>query len=136
MIIETKSPTKVKIEAIETKTEKPKEAPQPVEQPKPKPKALGTATGSCYDAMKQVFPESQWGNATIIIKNESSGNPNNIGGPNKNGTYDYGCFQINKGLQSYGEKIFDPTFNAKIALGKWQSSGWYPWKCGECRKLW
>jgi len=84
-------------------------------------KAIGS--GDCYEAMKRHFPESQWKNASAIITAESGGNPASVSKTN-----DHGCFQINKGLQAYGPKIYEADFNAYIAYtAKYARHGWKPW---------
>jgi len=77
---------------------------------------------ACVIAMKQVFPQNLWKIGYAIMKAESGARPNAIGGPNRNGTYDYGCWQINN-----TPRALDPLAGAKIALYKYNHSGWYPW---------
>ena len=77
---------------------------------------------ACVIAMKQVFPQNLWKIGYAIMKAESGARPNAIGGPNYNGTYDYGCWQINN-----TPRALDPLAGAKIALYKYNHSGWYPW---------
>lgn len=79
-------------------------------------------TNACVIAMKQVFPQHLWKIGYAIMKAESGARPNAIGGPNRNGTYDYGCWQINN-----TEKALDPLAGTKVALYKYNHSGWYPW---------
>jgi hypothetical protein len=79
-------------------------------------------TNACVIAMKQVFPQNLWKIGYAIMKAESGARPNAIGGPNYNGTYDYGCWQINN-----TPRALDPLAGAKIALYKYNHSGWYPW---------
>jgi len=79
-------------------------------------------SNACVVAMKQVFPENLWKIGYAIMKAESGARPNAIGGPNRNGTYDYGCWQINN-----TERALDPLAGAKIALYKYNRSGWSPW---------
>jgi hypothetical protein len=79
-------------------------------------------SNACVIAMKKVFPQSEWTVAKAIIKAESGGRPNAIGGPNYNGTYDYGCFQINN-----TERALDIETNMKIALYKWNTNRWQQW---------
>lgn len=85
-------------------------------------------TGACITAMKNVFPESLWTGAEKVLSHENGSlNPNAIGGPNKNGTYDYGCFQIN------GEKeALDPVVSATRAYDKYKggrvgANNWSAW---------
>ena len=79
-------------------------------------------TNACVVAMKQVFPQNLWRIGYAIMKAESGARPNAIGGPNRNGTYDYGCWQINN-----TEAALNPLTGAKIAMYKYNHSGWYPW---------
>lgn len=51
--------------------------------------------------------------ALAIMRCESGGNPTAVSPTN-----DHGLFQINKGLQIYGEQIYDPAFNVKVAYEK------------------
>jgi hypothetical protein len=106
------------------------EAPK-VEQIKeiPKPAIVVQASANaCDNAVKQVWPQNLWYGAGIVLDHENNKrDPRAIGGPNPNGSFDYGCFQINKGLQDYGEVIFDPVFNAQKAYAKYQSRGFKPW---------
>ena len=80
------------------------------------------AANACVIAMKKVFPENLWKIGYAIMQAESGARPYAIGGPNYNGTYDYGCWQINN-----TERALDPLVGAKIALYKYNHSGWYPW---------
>ncbi len=68
---------------------------------------------------------------------ESSGYYDIIGGPNPNGSYDYGLFQINEAVHRKGigeagwAKILDPVYNATLAF-QWTGSGkdWSTWGLG------
>jgi len=79
-------------------------------------------SNACVIAMKQVFPQNLWKIGYAIMRAESGARQNAIGGPNYNGTYDYGCWQINN-----TERALDPLTGTKIALYKYNHSGWYPW---------
>lgn len=79
-------------------------------------------SNTCVVAMKKVFPENLWKVGYAIMKAESSARPNAIGGPNYNGTYDYGCWQINN-----TPRALDPDVGAQIAWYKYNHSAWYPW---------
>ncbi len=79
-------------------------------------------SNACVIAMKKVFPKNLWSTGYAIMKAESGARPKAIGGPNYNGTYDYGCWQINN-----TPRALDPLTGAKIALYKYNHSGWYPW---------
>jgi hypothetical protein len=65
---------------------------------------------------------------------ESGGDPKIVGGPNANGTYDYGLFQINeihkKNLK--WDKILKAKYQAKVAY-RWTKAGddWSTWGIGE-----
>ena len=93
-----------------------------------KVKPVTLSNTSCDDAVRQVWPQNLWYGAGIVLDHENhKRDPRAIGGPNPNGTFDYGCFQINKGLQDYGEVIFDPVFNAQKAYAKYKARGFRPW---------
>lgn len=79
-------------------------------------------SNACVIAMKQVFPQNLWRIGYAIMRAESGARPDAIGGPNRNGTYDYGCWQINN-----TPRALDPVTGAKIAMYKYSRSGWYPW---------
>ncbi|MDD3678826.1 MAG: hypothetical protein PHT36_01085 [Patescibacteria group bacterium] len=79
-------------------------------------------SSACVVAMKKVFPKNLWRIGYAIMRAESGARPNAIGGPNYNGTYDYGCWQINN-----TPRALDPDVGAKIAWYKYNHSGWYPW---------
>lgn len=80
------------------------------------------SSNACVIAMKKVFPKNLWNIGYAIMQAESGARPNAIGGPNYNGTYDYGCWQINN-----TPRALDPLTGAKIAMYKYNHSGWYPW---------
>lgn len=77
---------------------------------------------ACVIAMKKVFPKHLWKIGYAIMMAESGARPNAIGGPNYNGTYDYGCWQINN-----TKRALNPDVGAQIAWYKYNHSGWYPW---------
>lgn len=68
---------------------------------------------------------------------ESGGYYDIIGGPNPNGSYDYGLFQINEDVHRAGlgednwAKILDPVYNASLAY-QWSKQGanWGTWGLG------
>lgn len=68
---------------------------------------------------------------------ESSGYYDIIGGPNPDGSYDYGLFQINEKVHRPGigeagwAKILDPVYNASLAAS-WSNGGanWGTWGLG------
>lgn len=78
--------------------------------------------------------------AVRVAKCESGLNPIAVGGPNSNGTLDFGVFQFNNGgtLQEYlpggttREKIrasLYSTDNIRAALRLYNARGWTPWSC-------
>lgn len=102
---------------------------------------------SDYDNLiVSLFPESQWENAYNIIECESNGNPSLTYGPNRDGTFDYGLFQINythhrsqldqavatmtqreKDIVStvgFPEALYDPLVNTYVAYFITQTEGW------------
>lgn len=75
------------------------------------------------------FPATELPTAVAVAYAESGGNPQAKGGPNKNGSYDYGLFQINSvhsQLLSSGDWA-DPAANARMAYQVWKGSGWKAW---------
>lgn len=90
------------------------------------PTAIGNVklpeSNACVIAMKQIFPQNLWKIGYAIMRAESGARPNAIGGPNYNGTFDYGCWQINN-----TPRALDPLTGTKIAWYKYNHSGWYPW---------
>lgn len=73
--------------------------------------------------------------AWAVAMRESSGTVDVIGGPNSNGSYDWGLFQINdaahKGNVDWS-RILDGEYNAGLAYG-WTDGGddWGAWALGE-----
>lgn len=67
--------------------------------------------------------------AVAVSLAESGGKTDAIGGPNSDGTYDYGLWQINSvhsDLLSSGRWDL-PTDNARMAYSVWRASGWHAW---------
>ena len=64
-----------------------------------------------------------------IAMAESGGDPTVRGGPNRNGTYDYGLFQINSIHNPTAQNWADPVVNASMALKVYREAGnkWTPW---------
>lgn len=60
---------------------------------------------------------------------ESGGRVSAIGGPNNNGTYDYGLWQINSSHSSYNKADLtsDPLYNARAAVAIEKSQGLTAW---------
>lgn len=84
--------------------------------------ALLNSNNVCVVEMKKVFPKHLWKTAAAIMLAESGARPNAIGGPNYNGTYDYGCWQINN-----TKRALNPAVGTQIAWYKYNHSGWSPW---------
>jgi soluble lytic murein transglycosylase-like protein len=75
----------------------------------------------------KYFPSNAVNTALSIMACESGGNPNAVSHTN-----DHGLFQINGGLQAYGEKIYNPEFNIKLAYTNYYATrGWQPWVCAS-----
>lgn len=68
---------------------------------------------------KYPWPVDQ---AMLVMARESGGNPRAV-----SATDDHGLFQIHSGLANYGQAIYDPETNVKIAYGMYASRGWRPW---------
>ena len=92
------------------------------------------------DVATTTSPEGLFRRRTAWAKAmaESSGYYDIIGGPNPNGSYDYGLFQINEAVHRKGigengwAKILEPEFNASLAL-QWSNGGanWSTWGLGK-----
>lgn len=67
--------------------------------------------------------------ATAISFAESGGRVDAVGGPNKNGTYDYGLWQINSVHKAYDKDklLADPQYNANAAHEIFVGQGWKAW---------
>jgi hypothetical protein len=92
-----------------------------IELPKPEP------LKDCYWAVEQVFPQHLWSQAKLVVKLESGNRPFIISKPNRNGTTDVGCFQLNRGLEFYGDSALDPLYNTQVAYRMYSNRGWRPW---------
>lgn len=75
------------------------------------------------------WPSSEWGTALAVAKAESGLNPRAVNNKNKNGTSDYGLFQINSIHKPTAQEKVDPYANAKRAYQIWKDAGgkWTPW---------
>lgn len=93
------------------------------------------------DQIRAIWPDSVQEKAIRVATCESGLNPIAVGGPNTNGTLDYGVFQFNGGgtLQEYlpgsttAVKIdaaLHSEDNIRAALRLYQARGWQPWACG------
>ena len=82
------------------------------------------------DAIKKAgFPESEWQTALKVAGAESGWNPRAVNNKNKNGTSDFGLFQINSIHKPTAQEKTDPYANAKRAYKIWKDAGnkWRPW---------
>lgn len=78
------------------------------------------------------FPDDQIATAVAVALAESSGRIDAIGGPNFNGSFDYGPWQINS--KAHPEKFqkwpqWWSVMNAQMAHAVWSEAGgrWTPW---------
>lgn len=65
--------------------------------------------------------------AAAIALAESSGRTHARGGPNSNGSYDYGLWQINSVHGADKRNWSDPSTNAAMAYAVYRSQGWRAW---------
>lgn len=84
------------------------------------------------------FPADQIATAVAVALAESGGDPAAVNSANRNGSVDYGLWQINTvhgGLLQQGNK-FDPAANAKMALSVYRGAGskWTPWSVYNSRR--
>lgn len=109
---------------------------EPLESYVPKAKAqipivakLSSPVENWRPLVAKYFPPAEVDNALKVLNCESRGDPNA-----KSGTDDHGLFQIHAGLATYGQKIYDPEFNVKLAYNHYfKNRFWQPWVCA--RKL-
>ena len=93
------------------------------------------------DAIKKAgFPQSEWDTALKVATAESGLNPRAVNNKNKNGTSDYGLFQINSIHKPTAQEKVDPYANARRAYRIWKDAGgkWTPWSAynnGAWRKV-
>lgn len=73
------------------------------------------------------FTGADIGTAMAVARAESGWNPRAVGGPNRNGTYDYGLFQINQIHNPTPAEKTDGAANARRAFQIYRSSGWKAW---------
>lgn len=112
--------------------------------------ALASASGgmsvSCdsavADRIRAIWPDGTQDKAIRVARCESGLNPIAVGGPNGNGTLDFGVFQFNDGgtLQEYlpgatrAEKVDNALLaeaNIRAALQLYRARGWQPWACRD-----
>lgn len=108
------------------------------------PTGPATASNEVQRLVRAYFPADQLGNAMAVAWCES-GHRNVPGAVNRNGTRDWGLFQLNDGgtLQSVLAAIgvqyastadaqrlaLDPTINVRAAASLHARRGWAPWAC-------
>jgi hypothetical protein len=79
-------------------------------------------------AIQQVWPKELQPTAMAIAHAESNLNPNALSPVNSDGGKDAGLFQYHWGYELYGDQIFDPVFNSKVAYeNKYLKGGWTHW---------
>jgi hypothetical protein len=83
-------------------------------------------------AKEAGFPSSQIAIAVAVALAESGGRPDNVSLPNKDGSKDYGLWQINNHAHSDLMSQYNwsnPHDNAKMAFSVWKAAGnsWKPW---------
>lgn len=113
------------------------EAKKPVAEPEKEPepssvKPAVTSNVTCRQAIDQVFPAHLRSGAIVVLQHENrKEDPNAIGKMNKNGSRDYGCFQINDKAHKafFASKNWrDPVHNAQQALAIYNGRGnWTAW---------
>ena len=92
--------------------------------------AQGDSKAVALDAIKRAgFPESEWDTALKVAAAESGLDPKAVNNANKNGTSDFGLFQINSIHKPTALEKTDPYANAKRAYSIWKDAGnkWTPW---------
>lgn len=87
---------------------------------------------ACINAIYQTWPKSLWNDAILTSQRESSLIPNNIGTRNNNGTYDYGCMQIDSVHKSFfaNGNWANPIYNCAYGYTLYQDrlkAGLNPW---------
>jgi hypothetical protein len=67
--------------------------------------------------------------ALAIAKCESNFNPTAINTANKNGSWDYGLFQINSIHKHNPKDLLNADYNIDVAFNMYKSQKWTPWVC-------
>lgn len=91
---------------------------------------MTTLTGPQVAALvkKVGFPASVHATMVAIAKAESKWRVEAVGGPNRNGTYDRGLFQINDVHRKDRNKLVrDATYNTEVAYAIYKSQGLRAW---------
>lgn len=99
------------------------EAKQPVQVIVTPPKPM-----TIEEKIRAKFPEDP-DYAVKIAKCESSMNPKAINTKNRNGSVDYGLFQINSVHGYTANYLLDADNNLRIARELFDRQGWRPWVC-------
>jgi hypothetical protein len=108
---------------------------QPVAKPAPAPQTPTTAQAASTNIGLEALWLKAGGTANVsktmaaIALAESGGRIGAVGGPNSNGTYDYGLWQINSSHSAYDRHslLTDPLYNARAAVSIYQSQGLSAW---------
>lgn len=87
-----------------------------------------TKPRSIEQKIRDTFPEDP-DTAVAIAKCESSMNPKAINTKNRNGSVDYGLFQINSVHGYTANYLMDVDNNLRIARELYDRQGWMPWVC-------
>lgn len=110
--LQTKREAEAKVAA--TRTQAPDKAPLPSIQ----------GSGNC-ESYRPIVAQYNWdvSTALAIMRAESGCRPNAVSPTN-----DHGLMQINKGLAIYGQQIYDPAHNVRVAFeNKYLKGGWSHW---------
>lgn len=110
----------------------PVEPQKPQEQAPAKPPSVPASPLSCREAIAQVFPKHlQAGAITVLVHENRKEDPLATGKMNRNGSRDYGCFQINDAAHKafFATKDWkNPLHNAQEALNIYNGRGnWTAW---------
>lgn len=106
---------------------------RPVPKTKPPVQPATVQAGEAIDLIRHYWPDDSEEQALRIVRCESDFYAANIS-HNRNGTEDWGLFQINsihhKRAAAMGYTyLLDPIQNIKFALVIYDESGWRPWTC-------
>lgn len=97
-------------------------------------------TSSVASRIRAIWPNHLEDKAIRVAKCESGLKVIAVGGPNSNGTLDFGVFQFNNGgtLQAYLpgsstaikiDNALHADANIRAALNLYRARGWQPWSC-------
>lgn len=101
-----------------------------------KPEDVTDGVWEWRDLVGQYFPQDQLVNALRIMSAENgAGTPERVSKANRNGTRDYGLFQINtchiKRVDGDLSRLQNAETNVKIASDIYQEQGWRPWSTAK-----